>query len=384
MKIIKRGKPTRRNILRILFINEVCGTTSTGRIVCELADHLTREGHECKIAYGRFDEVPEKWQHYAIRIGNDWDVKLHALKTRLTDQCGFGSKKSTSNFLKWAEQFDPDVVWLHNLHGYYINIELLFYWIKSRPKMNVKWTLHDCWPFTGHCAYFTAVHCDKWKVQCNNCPQLKKYPKCYGISKVQKNFERKKIAFTGVKKMTLITPSKWLQDLVEQSFLKDYPVEVQYNNVNKEVFKPSSSNFRQKYNLQEKKIVLGVANVWDERKGLKDFLSLARMLDERFVIVLVGLNKKQLRCLPKNIIGLNRTNNIQELAEIYTAADIFVNPSLEETFGMTTVEALACGTKSIVYKGTACEEIVTKNGGLAIEPGATNIYLAITKCKTQQ
>lgn len=363
--------------MKILFINEVCGVTSTGRIVCELADKLSAQGHECKVAYGRLERVPENWKKYAVRIGSEWDVKLHALQTRTFDQCGFGSTGATKRFLEWAEQFEPDLVWLHNLHGYYINIEQLFLWIKRRPQMQVKWTLHDCWSFTGHCTHFSAIGCEQWKTGCKHCRQLREYPKCYGISNVTQNYDRKKAAFTGVQNMTIITPSQWLADLVGQSFLKEYPVEVHYNTVDASIFKPTQSDFRVRYGLQNKKIILGVANVWNDRKGLGDFVRLAEMVDENYVIVLVGLTKKQIEKLPDTILGIERTDSTRQLAEIYTAADIFVNPSLEETFGMTTVEALACGTTAIVYKGTACEEVVNKFGGVAVEKNVQALRQAL-------
>lgn len=364
--------------MKVLFINSVCGIGSTGRICTDLAQQLEAEGHEVKIAYGRNGTVPEKFQKYAVRIGSDFDCKMHALQTRLFDTHGFASKAATKKFLQWAEEYKPDLLWLHNLHGYYINIELLFEWIKQHPEMEVRWTLHDCWAFTGHCSHFTVVNCNQWKTKCKDCVQKEQYPKCIGLSNVEKNFERKRKVFTGVKKMTLITPSKWLADLTRQSFLREYPVEVHYNTIDKTVFKPTPSDFRHRYSLENKKIILGVANVWNERKGLNDFYRLAEMLDDKYAIVLVGLSRKQIADLPKNIKGIVRTNSTKKLAEIYTAADIFVNSSKEETFGMTTAEAEVCGTKSIVYKGTACEEIAEINGSKVVEQNVNAIYEAIT------
>ena len=150
--------------MKILMINVVCGIRSTGRICTDLAAEMEAQGHEVKIAYGR-ETVPEKYQKYAVRIGTDWDVKLHGLKSRLLDAHGLGSKKATKHFLDWAEEYKPDLLWLHNIHGYYINYELLFAWIKRRPDMEVKWTLHDCWAFTGHCSHFSFVKCYRWKDQ---------------------------------------------------------------------------------------------------------------------------------------------------------------------------------------------------------------------------
>lgn len=354
--------------MRVLFINAVCGTGSTGKICVDLAQKYENEGNIVKIAYGRTAYVPEKYKKYAVRIGNDFDVKLHALQTRMFDNHGFASKRATKKFLKWADEYKPELLWLHNLHGYYINIELLFKWIKNHPDMQVKWTLHDCWAFTGHCAYFTAVGCEKWKKHCYKCEQKKQYPTSLFFDRSYKNYETKKNLFTGVKNLEIITPSNWLANLVKQSFLKDYPVKVVYNQIDTNIFKPTESNFKEKYNLTEKKIILGVANVWDNRKGLNDFIKLSEMISDNYKILLVGLTKKQIRNLPDNILGIERTYNLKELVEIYNSADVFVNFSKEETFGMTTMEALACGTSAIVYKNTACEEIINgNNNGIAAD-----------------
>ena len=355
--------------MKVLFINSVCGIGSTGRICGELADELTAQGHECKIAYGRDGFIPEKYRHYGVRIGDDLSVRLHGVRSRILDDHGMGSRAATKKFLKWAEEFRPDLLWPH-----YIHYPMLFDWIKKHPDMQVKWTLHDCWAFTGHCVHFKTAHCEKWKTGCSHCPRKHDYPASMLVDNSAANYEHKKAAFCGVRNMTLITPSQWLADLVKQSFLGGYPVEVNYNPVDASVFKPTPSDFRQKHGLENQKIILGVASTWDERKGLKDFCRLAQMLDESYAVVLVGLNDKQIQSLPAGMLGISRTNNVTELAEIYTAADIFVNLSLEETFGMTTVEALYCGTQAVVYKGTACEEIVDLYGGMAVEQGLENIY----------
>lgn len=368
--------------MKILMINVVCGIRSTGRICTDLATELETQGHEVKIAYGR-EEVPEKYKKYAVRIGTDLDVKLHGLKARIGDACGFGSKRATEKFIDWAEEYNPDLLWLHNIHGYYINIELLFAWIKGRPQMHVKWTLHDCWAFTGHCTYFTMVNCDKWKTHCENCPQKAAYPASFFIDRSRRNFDSKKRLFTSIPNLELITPSKWLAELTRESFLHEYPVEVVYNTIDKSIFKPTPSDFKKKYGIEDKIVVLGVASVWEKRKGLDDFYHLSRMLDDRYVIILVGLNEKQILNLPENIKGFKRTNNVEDLVAIYSSADVFVNPSREETFGMTTLEAVSCGSKVIVYEGTACEEIAQNNNGVVVLPGADNIYAAITGMKFQ-
>lgn len=344
--------------MKVLFINSVCGIGSTGRICTDLAQQLEAEGNEVKIAYGRKGTVPEQFQKYAVRIGTDFDCKIHAIQTRLFDTHGFGSKHATKEFLKWAEEYKPDLLWLHNLHGYYINVEMLFDWIKQHPEMQVKWTLHDCWAFTGHCSY---------------CSQLRRYPACFAMSSVSKNFERKRKAFTGVKNMTLITPSKWLADLTRQSFLKEYPVEVHYNTIDTSIFKPTPSDFRERYGLQDKIIVLGVANVWEDRKGLFDFYKLAEILDDRYVLVLVGLSEKQIKNLPKNIKGVQRTNSPQELAAIYTAADVFVNPTYEDNYPTVNLEAQACGTKVITYDTGGCKETLHIKESALVQTGAIQV-----------
>lgn len=352
--------------MRVLIINAVCGIRSTGRICIDIAERFEQDGHEVKIAYGR-EDVPEEYKKYAVLIGSIYEVYWHALMSKVFDARGYWSIAGTKKFLKWANEFDPDLVWLHNLHDYFINTSELFKWIKSRPKMTVKWTQHDCWSFTGGCSHFSAAKCYQWKTGCTNCSSRGKFPRAPLFINSRKNFQIKKRDFTGVNNMTLITPSKWLKDLVNESFLKCYPVEVNYNNIDRQIFKPTNSDFRDKYDLLNKHIVLGVASNWTEKKGLFEFYRLAKELDETYVIVLVGLTDRQYKRLPKNIIGIKRTNSREELAEIYSSADVFVNLSKEETFGLTTVEAEACGTTAIVYENTACEEIVGIYGGVVIE-----------------
>lgn len=362
--------------MKYLFINSVAGFGSTGRIAAEKCRELMREGHRCVLAFGRekanCDDIP------TVAIGSSLDFKVHALRNRIFDDHGFGSKSATAQFLSWVRQYDPDVIWLHNVHGYYIHIGLLFDYLRTCGK-KIIWTLHDCWAFTGHCAYFDFVGCDKWKTGCESCPQKKGYPASLIFDNSKTNFQKKKALFTGIPNLSLEVPSHWLEDRVKRSFLKDYPVEVRYHTIDREIFKPTPGDFREKYGLEEKKIVLGVASVWDGRKGLEDFIQLSDMLPDDHKIVLVGLSDSQIAALPGKILGLPRTNSMRELAEIYSAADIFVNPSTEETFGMTAMEARCCGTEAIVYKNTACEEIVNRFGGIAVERGAENLYAAIEK-----
>lgn len=360
--------------MKILIINETLNG-SHGKIVASIAQEYEKEGHIVKIAYGRNNVVPENVKKYAYRIGNDFDVRKHALFTRLTDRTGFASKHSTRSFLKWANNYNPDLVWLHNLHGYYINIKLLFNWLKDR-KVEVKWTLHDCWAFTGHCSHFTYVNCEKWKTGCYKCPQHNRYPKSF-IDSSKWNYSQKKELFTGLKNLEVITPSNWLANLVKKSFLGEYKIRTIPNTVDKNIFQHRESGFLKRYKLDGKISLLSVASVWDSRKGLEDLIELSKIIDKRFCMIIIGLNHKQEKLFGPNVIKIRRTENQIELAEIYSACDFLINPSYEETFGMTVLEAQLCDCFPIIYENTASVELLEKAKGIAVKPGANNIYKKI-------
>ena len=332
--------------MKILMINSVCGVSSTGRICTDLAIELEKQGHEVKIAYGR-GSSPKQFDRFAVRIGSDADVKLHGLKARLFDAAGFGSKRATERFISWVKEYDPDVIHLHNIHGYYINIKTLFDYLKTAEK-RVLWTLHDGWAFTGHSAYCDSVSCEKWKNACGGCPLKSAYPK--SITDFSKrNIKIKEETFTKVKNMTLVTPSEWLRGLTKRSFLGEYPVELIRNGIDTEVFKRRESDFREKHGLTGKKLLLGVSSQWDEFKGFGDFLKLSNELDDSFGIVLVGVTKEQKESLPKNIIGIESTDSANELVKIYSSADCFVNLSYSENFPTVNIEAVACGVPVVTY-----------------------------------
>ncbi len=371
---------------KLLIINSVLGYSSTGRIVLDLAKKYDQNGFEVKIAYGRdmkvSSDLDEAFQKYGVRIGNNMDVYYHVLYSRLTDKHGLASKVATRKFLKWADEFDPDILWLHNIHGYYINYEMLFEWIKTRPQMQVKWTLHDCWSFTGHCAFFTYAQCEKWKSGCENCPQLSMYPKSERDNS-KDNYNRKKRSFIGVQNLSIVTPSNWLKDEVKKSFLSEYPVEVVYNNINTEIFRKTPGDFRKRYKLEDKKMILGVANDWDKRKGLDTFVELSKKLeniDKDYQIVLVGLSEKQIQELAKEnikILALPRTASATELAQIYSTADVFVNPTLEDNYPTVNLEAEACGTRVITYDTGGCRETIRMESSVVIPHGVDNIIKAL-------
>ncbi|WP_415338381.1 glycosyltransferase, partial [Clostridium perfringens] len=343
--------------MKVLQINSVCGVGSTGRIATDLYKVLEEQGHECVIAYGR-GTAPEGIK--TIKIGTDFDNYMHVAKTRLFDKHGFGSTKATKEFIKKVKEYDPDVIHLHNIHGYYINIEILFNYLKEVDK-KVIWTLHDCWAFTGHCSHFDYIGCDKWKAECEKCPQKKEYPSSILKNNSNWNYEKKKQLFTSVNNMTIVTPSRWLSNLVKESFLNKYPIKVINNGIDLGIFKPTKSNFREKHNLQDKIIILGVASVWTKKKGFYYFIEVAKKLNDSFKVVMVGISEKQKTRLPKNILAISRTNNAKELAEIYSAADIFINPTLEDTYPTTNLEAIACNTKVITFDVGGSKEAVLDN-----------------------
>lgn len=362
--------------MKILQINSVCGFGSTGRIATDLYKVYEEAGHECIIGYGR-GTAPEGFK--TIKIGNDLDNYMHVAKTRIFDEHGFGSKNATKKFIEEIKKFDPDIVHLHNIHGYYINIELLFNYLKMTNK-KVIWTLHDCWAFTGHCAYFDYIKCFKWKTGCEKCQQKSEYPSTKVFENSKWNYEKKKELFTGIKDMTIVTPSKWLAGLIKESFLREYKVKVIHNGIDLEVFTPTESDFRERYNIIDKKIILGVASIWDRRKGLNYFIDLANELNGEYQIVVVGLTEKQKKKMPKNIIVITRTNNIQELVEIYSAADIFFNPTLEDNFPTTNLEALGCGIRVFTFEtGGSSECLNDKVGKVINNRNLKNKFLLIEK-----
>ncbi|WP_289764600.1 glycosyltransferase [uncultured Duncaniella sp.] len=337
----------------LLQINVTANWGSTGKIAEDIGKLAIEAGWESWIAYGRGNPTSAS---RLIRIGNDFDMKSHALQSRLFDNHGLASKKVTEVFVRKIKEIKPDIIHLHNIHGYYINYPILFDFLKKYGKP-VVWTLHDCWPFTGHCAYYSFAKCNLWQTGCHNCPQLKNYPSSLFIDRSKKNYLDKKNTFLGCENLTIVTVSNWLKRELSESFLKEYPSQTIYNGIDVSIF----HQLHTISNDSSKKIILGVASVWDKRKGLDDFISLRKKLPDDYIIMLVGLSNDQISTLPEGITGIRRTENVEQLVALYNMATVFVNPSIEETMGMTTVEAMACGTPAIVYNSTASPEIVNKD-----------------------
>lgn len=365
--------------LKILQINSV-NFGSTGSIMLNISKTAKEHGHVSYVTYASSRTNKNKIVDNSILIGNIFERNVHLKLGYYTGLNGCFSRSGTKKFLEEIDNINPDIIHMHNLHNGYINLEMLFNYLKDK-NIPVVWTLHDCWAFTGQCPHFSLVKCEKWKTGCFDCPIYKEYP-ASRIDRTKKMYKLKKEWFTGVKNLTIITPSKWLRDMVKQSFLGNYPVKVINNGVDLSLFKPIPSSFREKYGLQKKKVLLGVASIWSKSKGLDIFIELSEKIDDSYAIVLVGLSTSQIKTLPKNIIGLGKTKSTKELAEIYSASDWFLNPSMQETMGLVTLEALACGTPAIVSNHTAVPEVVNSYSGLVVDKcDATTFYEVIINNK---
>lgn len=346
--------------MRVFQLNTFCGVKSTGRIAAEIAKLVKQDGGECRIGYGVPGISPDS-EPFAYRIGTPVERKLHGAMRKLLDAEGCGSVLGTRQLIREMRAFTPELIHLHNLHGCYLNLPMLFDEL-ARMNKPVIWTLHDCWPFTGHCAYFDYVGCDHWQSQCHDCPQKASYPTCIGLSRARQNFEQKKRMFTQLQNLTFVAPCRWMTQPLSRSFLNRYPVQVIPNGVNLTVFKPVDSDLRMRYGIGEKKIVLSVASEWDERKGLRYLLEARQKMGPEYCFVVIGLSEQHVTDLPDGMIGLTHTANADELAAWYTAADCLANPTMEDNMPMVNLEALACGTPVAVFATGGCPEAVGECG----------------------
>ena len=354
--------------MKLLQINTSANTSSTGKIVRQISEMCIVDGGKSFIAYsGRYPKNRDMANF--IRIGSKLDFYYHALVTRVFDRHGFGSKRATKKLLKKIEYIKPDIIHLHNLHGYYINIETLVNYLASH-NIPIVWTMHDCWAFTGHCAHFQYVNCNKWQKSCHTCPQKSLYPASLIVDNSKQNFINKKRLFNSINNLTIIPVSNWLNNQLKHSFFNNYHSKVIHNGVDLKVFKRSEGKtFDESYNLQNKFILLGVASVWTQRKGFYEFIKLRALLGEEFAIVLVGVNKKLQKKLPKNIISIQKTSNQTKLAELYSCSDLYLNLTFEDTYPSTNLESIACGTPVVTYKTGGSPESVDSGGGFIVNQG---------------
>jgi len=353
--------------MKILMINSVCGIGSTGRICTDLASELENNGHSVKIAYGRGD-VPERFQRFATHIGTDLDVFVHMVKARLFDLAGYGSKRATEKFINWMREFEPDIIHIHNLHGYYLHIPTLFYELKI-SQQRIVWTLHDTWAFSGHSGTCDKVSCTKWKTGCGKCPLIRQYPfSIFDRSKFNWNWKRE--IFNSLDRTILVTPSIWLREQVKSSILKNMKIRVIPNGIDTDQFVQKETNIKKKLGIQDKIVLLGVSSVWHKYKGLYDFYRLNEIIDrKKYVIVLVGLDEKQRKKIPEGILALPKTTSIKQLVDYYNMADIFINLTYCDVFGMVNLEALSCNTPVITYDTGGTPETVLEYGGIVVQKG---------------
>ena len=345
--------------MKVVQINPVC-YASTGKIAVNISKILSKQGIENYIYY---TSGSTEYEH-AIKYANDGCIRLAALKSRILGNYGFNSVSMTERLIAELKKIQPDVIHLHNLHGHNVNLDLLFRYLKS-IEIKIIWTFHDCWAFTAYCPYFTLEKCDKWIEGCRHCPQKRAFS--WFFDKSPELYKKKKELLTGFQDMAIVTPSKWLADLAEQSFFREYPIEVIPNGIDLSIYKPTLGSFRERYGLTDKYIILGIAFDWGRRKGLDVFIGLAGSLDEKFQIVLVGTDGNVDKQLPDNVISIHRTQSQTELAEIYTAADVFVNPTREENYPTVNMEALACGTPILTFQTGGSPEILDQTCGSVVE-----------------
>lgn len=347
----------------VLQINE-CLDVATGSIARQIGETALRLGWNSYIVYSARERY-HSTECKTFTIGSTSDFYLHALETRLFDNHGLASRNATKLLVKRIAKLNPDIIHLHNVHGYYLNYKILFEFL-TKANIPVVWTLHDCWTFTGHCSHFESIGCLKWKEKCERCSLKREYPKTWIIDKSGRNYELKKSLFTSVKNMTLVPVSWWLSKFISDSFLKKYPIRVINNGIDLRIFRPSEVHTQFIERKKNKIYVLGVANTWTRQKGFYEFLKLGG--DNRFQVILVGFIPKK-DILSKNIIAMGYINDPTELAKIYSSVDVFVNPTYADTFPTVIIESIACGTPVVAYRTGGCPEIVDEEIGYIAEQG---------------
>lgn len=362
-------------------INVICNSGSTGRIMEEIGEMVQQYGWKSYIAYGRWSNPSSS---ILYRIGNKLDIWWHVLVTRLFDKHGRASVKSTRNLVNFIKLVKPDIIQLHNLHGYYLNYKILFEYLSS-VNIPVVWTLHDCWTMTGHCPHFENIGCKRWKTQCFDCPQKKLYPASLLLDRSTDNYNDKKQCFTSFSNMTIVPVCHWLDSIVHQSYLgkcTTYPI---YNGIDINKFRRVDITTNWIKKISQKFIILSIATNWNPTKGGEDIIKLSSILSEDELIIMVGLNKKQIQKLPSNIIGLQRTENMDQLVELYSVANVLLNPTYQDTFPNVNIEALACGIPVITYRTGGSPEAIDDNTGFVVERGdIRGIFAAIKAIKGKE
>lgn len=345
---------------KLLQINISVNRGSTGKIAEQIGALAMSCGWESYVAYANYN-INSKSHTYKIR--GKYDKLFHQAESFLFDRHGLGSKKATLNLIKYIESINPDIIHLHNIHGYFVNYKILFSYLK-KIKKPIVWTLHDCWTMTGHCSHFVTANCHRWETECYDCPLKHEYPKSLFVDRCKKNFSEKKLSFTGLDNLTVVSVSEWLNAIVSKSYLSYSKKVVIHNGIDLNLFKPSIAK-----NQEGKFSIISVASLWNEDKGLNDFIKLRRMLPMEYSIILVGLTEKQIHKLPEGICGICRTENQQALVDLYSSSNVLVNATYADSFPTVNLEALASGTPVITYKTGGSPEAVDDKTGIVVEQG---------------
>ena len=361
---------------KLLQINPVMRiNTSTGRIMQEIGDIAMRNGWESYIAYSKGrDGIEKPCNSQKVPVGNKLDTIIHGLATRFFDRHGLASKAATKDFIKQIEEIKPDIIHIHNIHGYFLNYQVLFDYL-AKANIPVVWTIHDCWLYTGHCYYYSFAKCDKWMTGCGKCPQQRLFPASWFVDRSAQNYIDKKNAFTSISqgRLVIVPVSEWIRGEMSRSFLKDCEYRVIHNGIDLNTFTIRDTKaVKDKYGLNGKRIYLGLASIWSTEKGWDDFMEMSKLLNDDETIVLVGVEKAKIQDLPKNVIGITRTENIGQLAELYSAADVFVNPTWQDNYPTVNLEAISCGTPVVTYRTGGSVEAITEQTGVVVEQGDVN------------
>lgn len=368
--VCREPRKDESNIMKILQINITYKMGSTGKIMSDLNDVIEADGNEGYMLCGyseKTDDLPNLYSIHTDFIG--LMVRKELLESRITGRMGYSRSRETKKAIKWMQMINPDVIHLHNIHGNWINVFLLMDYIKEYH-IPVVWTLHDCWSFTGRCSHFEHYGCNRWIDGCYDCHNNSVYPITYFFDRSRKMWIDKKKAFSNLDRLTLVTPSEWLFNYVKKSYFRDKDLFVINNGIDLNTFCPNKTKSQHYKNVCEKKIILGVASSWTERKGLNDIYELSKQLDaDKYQVVLVGLNSHQLSKIPEGIQGIGRTNNVKELVELYSGATVFVNPTYEDNYPTVNLEAIACGTPVVTYRTGGSAESITQYTGKVVEQG---------------
>ena len=371
----------------LLQINPVLRVnTSTGRIMQEIGELAMQHGWRSCIAYSKGRDGIKSCQSEVIPVGNKWSTIWHGLETRLFDRHGLASNEATRLFVKQIQELKPDVIHIHNIHGYFLNYQILFDFL-AKSNIPVVWTVHDCWLYTGHCYYYSYAGCNKWQTGCGHCPQKKEFPASWLIDRSHQNYEDKKQAFTSLPldQLTIVPVSEWIREEMQYSFFRNNQFHVIHNGINTNIFNIyNPEQVKQKYGLNGKHILLGVASIWSREKGFDDCIQMADLLHPDEMLVLVGVRPEQQKRLKKNMLGIPRTENIHQLAELYAAADAFINPTWQDNYPTVNLEAIACGTPVVTYRTGGSIEAITDQTGFIVPQGNVKEMLEAARLISQR